>query len=183
MARSRHDRGNHAAEDAFRAFAVTIAPTLAGYFRRRLYPLSAADVDELVNDTLLVIWRRWSDVPAGAEVPWSLGVARHILGNARRGNRRRVAMESRLAPDPHGLAAEDIVVADVALSEALVAVSEGDREIIVLSAWDGLSIAELAVHFDISENAATVRLSRAHSRLQEILESAERSGDKRTGEQ
>ena len=183
MGRSRHHHGDPADEVAFRAFAGTIAPTLAGYFRRRLYPLSAADVDELVNDTLLVMWRRWSDVPTGAEIPWSLGVARHVLSNARRGNRRRVAMESRLAPNPHGLAAEDIVVADIALSEALAALSDADREIVVLSAWDGLSIAELALFFDISDNAATVRLSRAHSRLKEILDGAERSDDDRTGDQ
>ena len=92
-------------------------------------------------------------------------------------------MESRLAPDPHGLAAEDIVVADIALSEALAALSDADREIVVLSAWDGLSIAELALFFDISDNAATVRLSRAHSRLKEILDGAERSDDDWTGDQ
>lgn len=182
MARPRQQRGDDAREEVFREFAVTVAPTLAGYFRRRLYPLSAADVDELVNDTLLIMWRRWADVPTGAEVPWSLGVARHVLSNARRGNRRRVAMESRLAPDPNGWAAEDAVIADMALAEALAQLSEADREIVVLSAWDGLSIAELAVYFDISDNAATVRLSRAHARLKEFLDGADRSGDERTGE-
>jgi RNA polymerase sigma-70 factor (ECF subfamily) len=183
MSPRRPDDARRGAPEAFRRFATEVAPLLAGYFRRRLYPLSPADVDELVNDTLLVMWRRWADVPAEAEIPWAIGVARHVLSNAQRSHRRRHAMEGRLVPTGERWAAEDAVVADVALAEALSSLSEADRDIIILSAWDGLTVTQLAQYYAISDNAATVRLSRAHARLDEKLREGERIPDERTEDQ
>lgn len=67
-------------------FDRTHAPLLAYAVRRVADPADAADV---VAETFLVAWRRLDDVPAGeAARPWLYGVARRVLANHYRGERR-----------------------------------------------------------------------------------------------
>jgi RNA polymerase sigma-70 factor (ECF subfamily) len=62
--------------------------------------------------------------------------------------------------------AEDRVVADESVRAALAALSDDDRELLTLHAWDGLGARELAAVLHISENAVAVRLSRARARFE-----------------
>ena len=89
-------------DDQFRRLVRENSPEVANYLRRRLYPLTPADLDDLVEETMLIVWRRLDDVPADAERPWIIGVARNILRNARRSQNRRHAFESSLAPRSPG---------------------------------------------------------------------------------
>lgn len=142
---------------------------VGNYIRRRLYPLTASDVDDLVEETMIVVWRRLDRVPEDAELPWMLGVARNVLRNARRSKTRRSTVEARLAPTGDAASAEEHVVADESMRQALAALSEDDREILLLNAWDGLDTHALGAYFAISTNAAAVRLSRAQHRFRELL--------------
>ena len=160
-------------DDQFRRLVRENSPEVANYLRRRLYPLTPADLDDLVEETMLIVWRRLDDVPADAERPWIIGVARNVLRNARRSHNRRRAFESSLAPSPHDASAEDFVVADANVREALQALNDDDREILMLNAWDGLEPAELAIALVITPNAAAVRLSRARSRFREAFTGVE----------
>ena len=146
---------------------------MGDYLRRRLYPLTLADLDDLVEETLLVVWRRLDDVPVDAELAWMLGVARNVLRNARRARNRRHAMQSHLTPPGDDRSAEEYVIADLSVRDALRALSEDDREILLLNAWDGLDTAALASFFHVSPNAAAVRLSRAQHRFRERLSATE----------
>ena len=146
---------------------------VANYLRRRLYPLSASDLDDLVEETFVVVWRRLDDVPADAEVAWVIGVARNVLRNARRSQNRRTAFESTLQPAADSPSAEARVIADSSVRDALMALNEDDREILMLSAWDGLDTAALATTLAISTNAAAVRLSRAQRRFRDAFTAAE----------
>ncbi|WHP17872.1 RNA polymerase sigma factor [Cellulomonas sp. ES6] len=75
-------------------FERTHRPLLAYALRRVSDPADAADV---VAETFLVAWRRLDDVPAGeAARPWLFGVARRVLANHYRGERRRDALADRL---------------------------------------------------------------------------------------
>ena len=151
-------------EQAFRALAQKVTPEGGLYLRRRLYPLPASDLDDLVEEVLIVLWRRFDDVPEDAEVAWSIGVARNVLRNAQRSARRAGAHVARpVGPDA---SAEDQVVADETVRAALAALSDDDRELLTLHAWDGLGPRELAATFNITENAAAVRLSRARARFE-----------------
>jgi RNA polymerase sigma-70 factor, ECF subfamily len=155
----------HRREHAFRALAQRVTPEVGLYLRRRLYPLPASDLDDLVEEVLIVLWRRFDDVPPDAEVAWSIGVARNVLRNAQRAARRANAH----APRPVAVfdsSAEDRVVADESVRAALAALSEDDRELLTLHAWDGLGARELAAVLHISENAVAVRLSRARARFE-----------------
>jgi RNA polymerase sigma-70 factor (ECF subfamily) len=152
-------------ESRFRALAVEATPVVGAYLRRRLYPLVDADLDDLVEEVLIVAWRRFDDIPADASIPWLIGVARNVLRNAQRKRRRAVAVEGRVRPLGPTAPAEDLVVADEAVRQALAALSDDDREILLLHAWDGRSAAEIAAIFHLTPNAAAVRLSRAESRF------------------
>jgi RNA polymerase sigma-70 factor, ECF subfamily len=146
---------------------------VGNYIRRRLYPLSTSDLDDLVEETMIVVWRRLDRVPEDAELPWMLGVARNVLRNARRSKTRRSAVEARLAPTGDDASAEEHVIADESVRHALTSLSDDDREILLLNAWDGLDTHALGVYFVISANAAAVRLSRAQRRFRELLSDAQ----------
>jgi RNA polymerase sigma-70 factor (ECF subfamily) len=63
---------------------------------------------------------------------------------------------------------------DTALAEALAGLSEADRELLLLIAWDGLSSTEAAAVLGVKPATARVRLLRARRRLTQAL-SRERS--------
>lgn len=160
-------------EDRFTRLVREHSPAVGNYLRRRLYPLAPSDLDDLVEETLLVVWRRLDDVPVDAELPWMLGVARNVLRNARRSKFRRSAFEATLPPPSANPSAEEFVIADTTVREALASLSEDDREFLLLHAWDGLDTHALGAHFTISTNAAAVRLSRAQRRFRDLLSDAE----------
>ena len=102
-----------------------------------------------------------------------IGVARNVLRNARRNQNRRSAFESTLSPPANAASAEDHFIADASVREALAALSDDDREILMMNAWDGLDTEALGVALVITTNAAAVRLSRAQARFRATFASAQ----------
>lgn len=160
-------------EDRFSRLAREHSTAVGNYLRRRLYPLSPADLDDLVEETLLVVWRRLDSVPEDGELPWMLGVARNVLRNARRSKNRRSAFEATLRPAFSEPSAEESVIADASVRDALAALSEDDREVLLLHVWDGLDTHQIGEYLVISTNAAAVRLSRAQRRFRDALSNSE----------
>jgi len=154
------------ARDArFEAVFAEVYEPLQSYARRRTDAVSA---DDVVADTLLVLWRRLDDVPAELVVPWSYGVARRCLANQRRGEHRRGALVDRLATErPVGVAGDE--PQDDDLVAALAMLSADDRELVRLWAWEQLQPREIAAVLAITPNAAAIRLHRAKRRLAEAL--------------
>jgi len=153
-------------------YAANHGPVLAFVVRRTSNPDDAADV---IAETFLTAWRRLEDIPAGeAARPWLLGVARRVLANHGRAERRRIALGERLRselaaarygrePSP-GL--QDAAAAFGALPGA-------DREILALAGWEGLDAGQIAVVLGCSRNAARIRLHRARRRFAAGLRRAE----------
>jgi RNA polymerase sigma-70 factor (ECF subfamily) len=160
-------------EDRFRRLVLENSPAVGNYLRRRLHPLTAADLDDLVEETMLVVWRRIDAVPFDAELPWIIGVARNVLRNARRSQNRRSLFESTLTARASDPSAEDHVIADSNVREALLALNDDDREILMMNAWDGLDSAALGAALSITTNAAAVRLSRAQARFRATFASTD----------
>jgi RNA polymerase sigma-70 factor (ECF subfamily) len=154
--------------ERFDALARECLEPLRRYLARRTDAETAADV---LGDTLLVAWRRFDDVPADAALPWLYGVARNCLANAERGVRRRARLAARLTAEP---AADDAPEA-ADLHEALGGLTDTERELVRLWAWEQLTPAEIATVVGISANAVSIRLTRARQHLRELL--ARKTGD------
>ncbi len=154
----------------FEALVCDHLAAVGGYVGRRLYPLNRDDLDDIVEETMLVIWRRLDDVPVGSERPWMIGVARNVLRNAKRSRRRRQSAESSTRARGSSASAEDHVTANDELRRALENLSETDREMILLKAWDGLSDADISHVMGISAPAVAVRVTRVREKMMLTLD-------------
>ncbi|MEU6222410.1 sigma-70 family RNA polymerase sigma factor [Streptomyces sp. NPDC047042] len=159
----------------FEALARIVVDPLHRYLLRRAEP---DQVDDVLSETLLVLWRRIDDVPGldtedipdpDAVLPWCYGVARGCLANARRADRRRRSLLERLStwrtesPEP---ADPD----HTALHAALAQLRSLDREIVLLWAYEELTPSRIAEVTGLSANAVSIRLHRAKKKLAARLE-------------
>jgi RNA polymerase sigma factor (sigma-70 family) len=151
-------------EDLYRAHAQHVL----AYALRRSDKATAEDV---VSEVFLVANRRLVEVPADAR-PWLYGVARRVLANQRRSEKRRAALHAAL-----GVLARDRTTApppafpaETPLLEALATLCPDDREVVMLTAWENLDAAGAAVVLGCSAAAVYTRLHRARARLQAELE-------------
>jgi RNA polymerase sigma factor (sigma-70 family) len=167
--------GGESAEERYRRlYDAHVAVLLAYAVRRVDQPGDAADV---VAETMLVAWRRRATVPSGDEARlWLFGVARMVLANHRRGAQRRDRLSGRLrhelveqiGPD-HAPATETTLVVRAALDR----LDETDREILHLTAWEGLNPQEIATVLAIPAGTVRTRLHRARNRLRIRLAAAD----------
>jgi RNA polymerase sigma-70 factor, ECF subfamily len=136
---------------------------VTAYVRRR----APADVvDDVVAETFLVCWRRIDRVPEAA-LPWLYAVARNTLANERRKRARTAPAVSPIAisePQP---------AEDAGLVAAFAGLSERDREVLCLVAWEGLALREAASVLGCSAVACRVRFHRARRRLAARLANVE----------
>lgn len=152
-------------------FENTHQALLAYAVRRVADPTDAADV---VAETFLVAWRRLEDVPPGdAARPWLFGVARRVLANLYRGERRRTALADRLrASLSEVVPAPDLAPVEVAMA----ALRPDDQELLRLVAWEELARDEIAMVLGIPKATVRVRLHRARQRLAAQMVALERDG-------
>ncbi len=141
------------------------------YVRRRS---DAQGADDVVADVFVVAWRRLDEVPDDP-LPWLLGVARRVLANRRRGTAREHALLTRMRserPAEPLLGAREPSDAGGAVWQALTALGEHDREVLLLVAWEGLSPARAARVLGIGANTFAVRMYRARRRFRRALAAA-----------
>jgi RNA polymerase sigma-70 factor, ECF subfamily len=144
------------------------------FARRRI---AAEAVDDVVSETFTVAWRRLDDIPDDP-LPWLLGVARNVVGTARRGEARRLRLQTRAQADYQAPTEDREPKLDSALvNAALERLSERDREALTLVGWDGLTPTEAAAVIGVPANRFRVRLHRAARRLRWALVAAEEEAD------
>jgi RNA polymerase sigma-70 factor (ECF subfamily) len=155
-------------EDAFRSAFGRHYGAVFGYCARRL---GWDDASDAVADVFTVAWRRIRRIPAEPEtLPWLYGVARNVVSNHLRSTRRRQRLDERAAVDLDGTTIED----QQDLDAVLASLGADDREILMLSAWEGLGPAEIGRALGCSSNTAAVRLHRARARLSAAWDNQER---------
>ncbi|MEV6030509.1 RNA polymerase sigma factor [Nonomuraea sp. NPDC052116] len=146
---------------------------ILGYAMRRCdSPEDAADV---VAETFAIAWRRMDVLPpGGASRLWLYGVARNVLANHRRGQARHRNHSMELDADLADLYAHspETSVELGAIARAFEQLSEDDRELISLVAWEGLDRAQIATVLGCSRNAVRIRLHRARKRFSKALAAA-----------
>ena len=151
------------ADKDFEALYARHAGAVRGYAMRRCDPETA---DDVVADVFLIAWRRRDELPEDA-LPWLLGTARRVLANHARGQSRRVRLRDRLAAQPVTAAAPAHVSGR--LQAALAGLSERDRELLMLMAWEGLELRQAAEVLGVRPNTLAVRFHRARRRLSDAL--------------
>jgi RNA polymerase sigma factor (sigma-70 family) len=144
----------------------------AAVYRYVLRRVEEPAVEDVVAETFLVAWRRYDEI-AGDPLPWLLGIARRLCANHLRGRARRSALGARLRDEPDPSVESDADVADAAILFALASLREGDREALLLIAWDGLSNPQAAKVLGCGVGAFAVRLHRARRRLARELAATE----------
>lgn len=129
------------------------------------------DAEDLTADVFATAWRRRHDLPEGVELAWLYQTAAYLLANFRRKGR----------PVPVADPPEEVDHADPVLSavrddevrRVLAALTDRDRRILLLNAWDGVSGDDLAAVLGISRGGADAALSRARARLREAWDALE----------
>lgn len=131
----------------------------------------AAEASQL---TFILLTRKAKSlVPRASLGGWlyltAAGEAKNLLRSSTRENRKRSALLSAMAlhtpdaPDPSWQEIQPF------LNDALAALSEKDREAIILRFYRSLSVREIAASLGIATDAAQKRLDRATERLREKL--------------
>ena len=126
---------------------------------------AGADGEDLAADVLTVAWRRRDEVPDGMELAWLYRTAGYVLANHRRKGRPVPVAEVPDEPDPDDPAVQ--AVRDERVREVLGRLSARDRQVLLLTAWEGVSGADLALVLGVSRGGADAALSRARARLRE----------------
>jgi RNA polymerase sigma-70 factor (ECF subfamily) len=157
-------------EERFRrVYAGNFRPLLAYALRRVEQPEDASDI---VAETFLVAWRRAHEMPDDEIRLWLYGVARRVLANHRRGSSRRERLGDRLRQrltTSFGVDPGSAVPERLAVRSALDRLGELDREVLMLTVWEGLEPREAATVLQVSPAAVRTRLSRARSRLRDLI--------------
>ena len=136
--------------------------------------------EEVASETFNVAWRRREEVPEAVPeeaLPWLLGVARNVARNQFRAQARHesLAAELRSWTTRSELIYEDVgdAVADRdVLLRGLASLNETDREVLTLTAWQGLSAADAASVLGCTKATFYMRLHRARKHLEQAVANA-----------
>ncbi|WP_423465303.1 RNA polymerase sigma factor [Promicromonospora sp. MS192] len=132
------------------------------YARTRL---GAAEAEDVVAEVFAIAWRKGA-VPDEPRA-WLLAVARRVLANQVRAERRRTALAERAGRHPAAPGGDDARLVDEldVLHRALDLLRPADREVVELLAAAELSTAEIARVLGCSTPSAATRVYRARRRL------------------
>ncbi|MFD9948518.1 RNA polymerase sigma factor [Nonomuraea sp. NPDC059023] len=159
--------------EAFADLFTRHAPALRRYVARRLGPCLA---DDIVSDTFLTAFRRRGryDLSHPDARPWLYGIAARLVSRHRRVEIRfyRALVRSGVdeIAEPYADRVDDWVAAQQAgLAAALMKLSPGDREVLLLVAWADMSYEDVARALDIPIGTVRSRLHRARARTRQAL--------------
>lgn len=155
------------------------------YLRRRLGPEEA---DDLAAETFVRAFRarhRYDPERPSAK-PWLFGIATNILRRHWRRERRQLRAYARTGIDPVISASDEIEDrvdasdAGPTLAGALASLPRGEREVLLLRAWAGLTDSEIAEVLGIRLGTVHSRLSRARRRMREAIGASGKEGEDST---
>jgi RNA polymerase sigma factor (sigma-70 family) len=164
--------------EAFAALYEEHFDDVFGYLCRRV---GRDDGEDLAAQTFGLALRDLEsyDAARGSMRAWVFGIAANVLRGHRRGEERRLRALARTGVDPllselDGLDERlDAERTMRALAGVLAALPAGDREVLLLFAWAGLTSDEIGFALSIPPGTARSRLNRTRRRLQSALAETE----------
>jgi RNA polymerase sigma-70 factor (ECF subfamily) len=116
--------------------------------------------------------RKAFDSGRPSALPWLYGIAANLLLKHKRGEARRLRASARMAAGraaADGRAALDARVLLPKVVDALESLPDGEREALLLYAWEELSYPHIAEALELPVGTVRSRLNRARARLRELL--------------
>lgn len=153
------------------------AVTIHRYAARRIGDAA----DDVMSETFLVAFERRGDFDPDAEsaLPWLYGIASTLIrkharleAQAWRSIQAGAGIEQTLDELTDADARLDARVQSRAIAGAMRRMPAGDREVLLLFAWQDLAYHEIAAALRIPVGTVRSRLNRARRRLREALERA-----------
>jgi RNA polymerase sigma factor (sigma-70 family) len=151
------------------------APHLYRYLARRADRQVA---DDLVAETFLAAFAKRDryDLSYADARPWLYGIATNLINQHHREEARQDRIRQAAAAEPQVPGHADRVAADVTaqamrslLDEALTALQAGDRDVLLLIAWEQLTYQEVSRALAIPVGTVRSRLHRARAKLRQVL--------------
>jgi RNA polymerase sigma-70 factor (ECF subfamily) len=145
---------------------------LLAYILRR--SRNAEDAADVLAETYLIAWQKLEKVPQGERARlWLFGIARNLLMKGASRSRSGNALVERLANELRSVEPAHLPLENErrdALHAVLAALAVRDREILTMTAWEGLTPKQIAKVMGTSANVVRVRLHRARARLKRKLD-------------
>ena len=139
--------------------------------------------DDVVSETFRIAFEKRAafDVNADSALPWLYGIANNLVRRDHRSHARRVAAARRADGQPNNVGDPLIDLAERLdarsngreLAAALDTLSDGEREMLLLVAWEELSPTEAAAVLGIAPETARTRLHRARQHIRTYLKQSE----------
>ena len=153
-----------------------LGPSVYGGALRVLGNDSAAQ--DVVQDVFVELWSHPDryDPAAGSLRTYLTVLARHRAVDVMRSELRRVARQERhyrLTPaDPPGTASDEVMAAETAsaVRDAVRLLPDGQRRVVELAYFEGLTCREVANAMGIPEGTAKSRLRLAMAKLESVLD-------------
>ena len=151
------------------------APYIYRYLARRTDRQVA---DDLVAETFLAAFAKRDryDLSHSDARPWLYGIATNLVGQHRRDQARQYQIRQAAMAEPEVPGHADRVAADVTaqaarplLDAALAALAAGDRDVLLLIAWEQLSYREVSRALGIPVGTVQSRLHRARTKVRQVL--------------
>ncbi|WP_284751824.1 RNA polymerase sigma factor [Arthrobacter sp. efr-133-R2A-120] len=138
------------------------------YFRRRTE--DPATAEDLCAEVFRIAWEKSRD-EGDLSVLVLFGVARNILRN----HARSAIRSANLLVSLHGQRAEPSDDVESPVREALAGLKPDEREVLLLTYWDGFTSKEISDLLNTSATAIRMRLHRARKELSHLLETERES--------
>lgn len=152
-----------------------VGPGLLHYLRTRT---DFASAEDLVSETFIIVGEQLArfDPARGSERSWIYGIATNLLRHHLRAQAR--PRRSTLYPVSNTDSVDDDVADRVdaqrrvcQLANALADLSDGDRDVLLLTAWADLESAEVAAVLGIPPGTVRSRLNRVRRHLKQTAAS------------
>ena len=151
------------------------APHIHRYLARRAGRQVA---DDLVAETFLTAFAKRDryDLSYSDARPWLYGIATNLIGQHRRDEARQYRIRRGAVTEPEVPDHADRVAAGVTaqatralLDTALAALPAGDRDVLLLIAWEQLTYQEVSRALAIPAGTVRSRLHRARTKVRQVL--------------